>query len=90
MRVVILYHPKSEHGGSVEDYARDYKLFHRDEKRELELLSLETKQGAELARLYDIVRYPAVLAIAKDGSLQHVWQDGQLPLLRDLDFYNQS
>ncbi len=87
MRVVVLYHPKSEHGGKVEDYARDYKNLHRDEHRELELLSLETREGADLAKLYDVVRYPAVLALADDGHLQNGWQGGELPLLRDLDYY---
>lgn len=86
----MLYHPKSGHGGMVEDYARDYKLLHRDEKRELELLSLETREGADIARLYDVVRYPAVLVIAKDGTLQRLWQGDQLPLLRELDFYNKA
>ncbi len=90
MRVVVLYHPKSEHGGAVEDYERDYKLLHRDEKKKLELISLETREGADLAKLYDVVQYPAVLVVAKDGSLQRLWQGGELPLLRDLDFYTTS
>ena len=90
MRVAVLYHPKSEHEGRVLDYARDYKALHRDQQREMELISLETKEGAEMAKLYDVVRYPAVLAIAKDGSLQKLWQDEYLPLLRELDYYFQE
>lgn len=84
MRLVVLYHPKSEHAGPVIDYASDYE---RLKGRRLELLSLETVAGDNLAKLYDVVSYPAVLAIDKDGQLAKLWQDGQLPLMKELDFY---
>lgn len=88
MRVAILYHPKSEHGGVVEDYSHDFERHSPGKK--LELVSLETVEGAELAKLYDAVRYPAVLAIADDGHLLHIWQEESLPLMRDLDYYFQD
>ncbi len=86
MRVVILYHPDSEQAGKVHDYVKSHDL--RGEKpRQVELVSLETKPGAELAKLYDVTNYPATLAIADDGKLLRLWQSGQLPLMDDLDFY---
>ena len=90
MKVLVLYHPESDHSGRVLDYVRDFNKIHKDEDRKLELFSLETRDGANLAKLYDVVRYPAVLAIAKDGSLQRLWQDENLPLLRELDYYFQA
>ncbi|OGL25234.1 hypothetical protein A3A68_00715 [Candidatus Saccharibacteria bacterium RIFCSPLOWO2_01_FULL_48_13] len=92
MKLVVLYHPKSEHGGIVEDYVRDFGR--RRPNSKLKLVSLETREGAQMAELYDVVRYPAVLAIAKDGSLQKLWQSdtpaSELPLMRDLDYYANS
>jgi len=88
MKVVVLYHPKSEHGGKVEDYAKEFEKLHKD--RKLELISLETIEGAEMAKLYDIVQYPAVLATARDGTLLRFWQGENLPLLRELDYYFQD
>jgi hypothetical protein len=85
MRAVILYHPKSEHESRVLDYRREFHNRHQD--REIELLSLETKEGAGMAALYDIVRYPAILVIAENGSLQKLWQDENLPLMDELDYY---
>ena len=85
MRLVALYHPKSDHGGIVEDYAREYRARHPDSK--LEMVSLETPEGADMARLYDIVRYPAILIVAADGSLQKFWQGEQLPLINEVDYY---
>jgi hypothetical protein len=80
---LILYHPKSDHGGLVEDFARDYK---NAKNKELKLLSLETVEGAEMAQLYDITAYPAVLVKANDGSLLKLWQGG-LPATSELDSY---
>jgi len=88
VKVVILYHPKSEHGGRVEDYAHEYQRLHGD--RQLDLVSLDSQEGWEMAKLYDVTSYPAVLAIAKDGSLQKLWQAEQLPQNNELDFYFQD
>lgn len=87
MRVVILYHPKSEQAGTAQDYVREYHARHED--HDIELLSLETKDGADMAQLYDVVRYPAILAIANDGQLLQLWQEEQLPLMNELDTYFQ-
>jgi hypothetical protein len=84
MRVVVLYHPKSEQEGKVLDFKADFK---RLKGRELELMSLETVQGAEAAKLYDITRYPAVLAMADDGQLQKAWQGEELPMMNELEYY---
>ena len=84
MRVVILYHPKSEHEGIVLDYARDFKRF---KGKDLELLSLETIPGANLAALYDVTIYPAILAVADDGALQRMWLGMPLPLFDELSYY---
>ena len=88
MRIVILYHPQSDHAGKVEDYAHEYHMRHQD--REIEKISLETKEGWEMAKLYDAVRYPAVLALADDGELQGMWQGDMLPLMGELDSYMAS
>jgi len=84
MKAVVLYHPKSDHGGLVEDYARDYQ---RSRGRRLELSSLETREGAATASLYDITQYPAILVLADDGSPQNIWQGLPLPSMGELDSY---
>lgn len=77
MKVVALYHPQSDTARIVEEYSRD---FERERGVALELVSLETKEGADMARLYDIVQYPAILVIRDDGQLLGQWQGDQLPL----------
>jgi L-rhamnose mutarotase len=85
MRVVFLYRSGTEQEGKVLDYVREYKMRHPD--IEPELMDLQTIQGAELAKLYSIYSYPAILAISRDGSLMQLWQDERLPLMQDLDAY---
>jgi hypothetical protein len=87
MRVIILYHPNREFAGLAEDYAKDYHRRHQDRPK-MELVSLETVEGSEMAKLYDIVRYPAILAVANDGSLQKMWQDMPWPLMDEVAAYS--
>ncbi len=84
MKAVILYHPKSEFSRQVEEYVRD---FERQKGKSLELISLETKEGADMAKLYDIVQYPAVLALKESGELLKDWQGSVLPLMNEVAGY---
>ncbi len=85
MRVIILYHPKSEHARRVEEFAHDF--LHRHDERTLTLESLETTEGSEKARLYGAVQYPAVLALSDDGQLLKMWEGDQLPLINEVAYY---
>lgn len=87
MKVRILYHPNSDHSRMVEVYAND---FQRIKGGKIELLSLETREGADLARLYDIVRYPAVVATRDDGVLLKHWEGAELPLMDEVAAYSIS
>ena len=84
MKIHILYRPKSEHATTVESYVRD---FARRGYTNMTLLSLDTREGSAEAALYDIMSYPAILAIADDGSLQKLWQGDELPLMDELSSY---
>lgn len=84
MKAVILYHPNSEHGRTIESYARD---FHSRNGKTIDLLSLETREGAATASLYDIVRYPAVMVIDETSRLHKEWQGEELPLMDEVAGY---
>ena len=87
MHVFILYHPNSEHARMVEDYARD---FSRQMSHDIELISLESRDGAHMANLYDIVQYPAILAVDYQGKLMRAWQGTALPLMNELSYYTKD
>jgi hypothetical protein len=88
MRTIILYHPKTEFAGMAEDYKRDFEVRHADKK--IELVSLDEVKGSQMAELYDIVRYPAILVVANDGTLQKFWQDQPWPTFTEVASYSRA
>lgn len=83
MKLLILYRPESEQATLVETFVRDLQRQH-DLGSRLELLSLNTREGASMAALYDIMTYPAILALANDGSVLNIWQGSELPLIDEV------
>ena len=84
--MVILYRPDSEHATAVEDFVRDFQGRYESGRR-LELVSLNTRDGAATASLYDVMSYPAILALANDGSVLNVWQGVPMPLMDEVAGY---
>lgn len=87
MKVIILYHPQSDHSRIVEEFAHD---FSRQMGHDIELISLESQDGANYATLYGIVRYPAILAINNNGQIMKSWEGPVLPLMNEIAFYTQG
>jgi hypothetical protein len=88
MKLLILYRPNSDHALQVETYVKDFQRQHNLSIK-IELLSVNTRDGAALASLYDMMSYPAILALADDGSVLNSWQ-GPLPLMDELAAYAYS
>jgi hypothetical protein len=66
----------------VHDFQRRHDI-----GKKLELLSLSTRDGAATASLYDVMAYPAILALADDGSVLNVWEGETLPLMDEVAGY---
>jgi hypothetical protein len=84
----MLYRPNSEGAGKAEDYTIEYSRRHPG--RSIEMISVDSPEGVEKARIYGITNYPAILAVSDDGGLLQVWQDEHLPLMNEIDFYQQA
>jgi len=87
MKVYILYRAQSENNRLVEEFVHDFK--HDQATRQLELIDVDTPNGIAMASLYEIMQYPAVLALSNDGQLVKSWQ-GAFPLKDELAFYAQG
>ncbi len=87
MKIVVLYRPNSEHERVVEVFIRDFKYQHQAFAAKIDAVNLDTRDGASMATLYDIMQYPAVLAVADDGSLLKMWQGSSLPLMDEVSGY---
>ncbi len=84
MKTIILYHPKSEFARIVEEYAHD---FERQKGLVIDLISLETKEGAYRAVLYGTVKYPAILVLRDNNDLINNWEGVPLPLMNEVAGY---
>lgn len=82
----MLYRPNSEHATTVEAFARDFEHQH-DVRNKLELLSVNTRDGASTAALYDVWEFPTILAISDDGRMLNMWQGSQMPLMDEVAAY---
>ena len=85
--MLILYHPVGEFSTMVENFANDCK---QKTNREVELISLETPEGALLASVYGLVDYPCELIIRDDGQLAKHWEGSTLPLYDEVMGYLNS
>ena len=81
MKAIVLYKPESEFSRAVEEFVHDFK---RRASYSCELVDVDTPQGTELAKLYDIVQYPSVLAVRDDGQLVRSWAGTPLPVINDV------
>jgi hypothetical protein len=86
VKLIILYRPDSEYSTDVETFVRDFQGRY-EVGRKLELVSLNTRDGAATASLYDVMTYPAILALNADGSVLNMWQGMPLPLMDEVAGY---
>jgi hypothetical protein len=81
MKTVVLYREKSEQARAVEAFLRDYESLTR---LRVEKVEIDSRAGSEMAKLYGVTDYPAVLVTRVDGQLIQMWQGMQLPPIEEV------
>lgn len=87
MKVAILYRSQSEQERLVLEFERD---FNRQTGRHISMYDVNTREGWAMAQLYDVIKYPAVVAMEDDGRMLYLWQEESLPLMNEVMYYSQS
>lgn len=77
----ILYNKNSESQSPAENFAKSLD----DLKVNNELVDADSRDGAALAELYDLLSRPAVILLRDDGSVVERWQHS-LPLATDVSY----
>jgi hypothetical protein len=85
MKLVILYRQHSEHTSPVESFVADFRRRHEESR--LEIIDADSRDGIAMASLYDIMTFPAILALRNDGSVLKSWEGDMLPLMDEVAFY---
>lgn len=84
MKLQLIYRPNSDQVRVVEEFAHEFERIHA---KNIELVSLDTREGALLAQTYDILQSPAILALRDDGQLVQLWAGESLPLMDEVAAY---
>lgn len=85
MKAVILYRAKSEFASSVDEYVRE---FGRETGKGIALVDQDSRQGIEIARLFDIMQFPAIVVFRDDGSFIQAWTEREKwPTISELSYY---
>ena len=82
--MVILYRPRSAQTTDIEAFIRDFQYRHEGR---LDVLDADSRDGIAMAVLYDIMSYPAILALRDDGSVMKSWEGDMLPLMDEVAYY---
>jgi hypothetical protein len=84
MKAMIFYRPNSQHERMAEEYVRD---FARHTGKQLPAVNVDTREGADLAQLYDIMKFPSIIAVDDQGQMLQTWDDDLLPRFDEVSFY---
>ena len=87
MKLRILYHQNDEYSTKVENFVEECK---KESSQDIDLVSLETPEGASIASIYDITDYPAILVLRDDGQLNRGWQGPNFPTIDEVIGYLNS
>jgi len=84
MKAMIFYRPNSEHERMVEEYVRD---FARHTGKELPTVDVNTPEGAYQAELYDVMKFPSIIALDDEGKMLQTWDSDMLPRFDEVSYY---
>jgi hypothetical protein len=68
----------------MEEYASEFGRSYVNYK--VNLVDLNTREGAATASLYDVMQYPAVLVLTDDGQLIREWEGDNMPALGEVNY----
>ena len=85
MKVLIFYKPVSEEARLVEEFIHDFGKEYPD--LTLTVVNPDSVGGSTQAEIYDVMRYPTVLALSNDGSTLQRWDSGLMPLMNEVAYY---
>lgn len=83
MRTRILYRSGTENEPQALEFIRSLDPMDRDR---VQAVDTNSRDGDDLARLYDIQIYPTVIVTSNEGMLVRSWQ-GTLPLIGEFTYY---
>lgn len=86
MKLVVFYRRNAEYTRSTEEYLEDLQAHHDIDESKIQIMDVDSREGADLARAYDVVAYPGMVVVDDMGGFVKLWS-GELPLQNELMSY---
>lgn len=87
--MLVFYRPDSEHARRTEEFLRDLERQHDISPKSIQIISIDSREGASMASLYDVISYPGIVVVDEMGGFVKSWS-GELPLMDELLSYTFS
>lgn len=84
MRTFVVYREQSDHARAVDTFMHD---FTRQTGRVIDVVDPETREGARICEVYDVVEYPSLVALDDNGIVQNIWRGLPLPTISEVSYY---
>ncbi len=82
MTITILYRKDSEMYRPVQEFIELCRRKYPG--KEIQEIELDTREGSELSRIYDIDTYPGVIVKADNGNVVGTWKGLPMPLVDEV------
>lgn len=87
VRVLAVYRDQDDYSRAVIDFLRDFKY---QTGHDLETVNPDTTNGVHFCETYDIVQYPAIIALDDNSMMQNCWNGLPLPTISEVSYYVQQ
>ena len=84
VRVLVLTREATDYARAVDTFVSD---FARQTGRQLEVIDADSKQADAFIQTYDILEFPAIVALSDDGQMQNMWLGPTLPTISEVSYY---
>ncbi|MBQ3310246.1 hypothetical protein IJG73_02290 [Candidatus Saccharibacteria bacterium] len=84
MRIVCVWKDNTDYAREVTDWLSEFK---RETGKEVESLDPESTEGEIFVRARDMLQFPAVVALADDGTVLREWKGTPMPQFDEVLYY---
>ncbi len=84
MKVIVLAREATDYARAVDTFVSD---FARQTGRQLTVIDADSKEADSYIQTYDILEFPAIIALSNDGQMQNMWVGATLPTISEVSYY---
>lgn len=84
MRIVMVWRDNTDYAREVTNWLAE---FQRETGKEVESLDPDTIEGEIFVQARDIVQYPSIVVVDKDGVVSKKWSGTPLPQFSEVSYY---